>query len=85
MSTFVVSFVGNPSDTFRGRVRHVPTGEERTFASIIDLVGFLEEMNAVARLPDLPDQKDEGRSVEQAPSEHGDSRGSVSGESVPRG
>lgn len=44
MSTFVVSFVGNPPRSFRGRVRHVASGEEAIFASVTDLLLFFEEM-----------------------------------------
>jgi len=50
MSTFVVTFLGDASEKFRGRVRHVATGEEAKFSSVTDLLVFFEEMNAVSGL-----------------------------------
>lgn len=50
MSTFVVTFLGDASERFQGRVRHVATGEEARFTSVTDLLVFFEEMNAVAGL-----------------------------------
>lgn len=47
MSTFVVYLAGNRSGAFRGKVRHVRTGEESSFSSAADLLVFLERMNAV--------------------------------------
>jgi len=46
MSTYVVRFLGATRDEFRGRVRHVSTGEEETFTSPEALYDFLERMNA---------------------------------------
>lgn len=46
MSTYVLRFFGATPDEFRGRVRHVGTGEEHTFASSDELCDFLEHMNA---------------------------------------
>jgi hypothetical protein len=50
MSTYVVTFLGDASEKFRGRVRHVATGEEAKFSSVTDLLVFFEEMNAVSGL-----------------------------------
>ena len=50
MSAFVVRFVGDAVDSFRGRVRHVATGEETTFSSIAELLAFFEGMNALSGL-----------------------------------
>lgn len=50
MSTYVVTFLGNVSESFRGRVRHVATGEEAKFSTVTDLLGFFEEMNATSGL-----------------------------------
>lgn len=50
MSTFVVTFLGDASEKFFGRVRHVATGEEAKFSSVTDLLVFFEEMNAVSGL-----------------------------------
>lgn len=47
MSTFVVYFVADPTETFQGRVRHVSTGEETVFSSIAELLAFFEGMTAV--------------------------------------
>lgn len=47
MSTFIVRFPGDPSDEFRGRVRHVSSGEEICFASIAELLSFFEGMSVV--------------------------------------
>ena len=46
MSTYVLRFLGTTPDEFRGRVRHVSTGEETTFTSPEELYDFLERMNA---------------------------------------
>lgn len=46
MSTYVLRFLGVAPDEFRGRVRHVSTGEESTFTSPEELYDFLERMNA---------------------------------------
>lgn len=54
MSTFIVRFVGDAADAFRGMVRHVATGEEAVFASPADLLAFLEGMNAVSGLAAVP-------------------------------
>jgi len=48
MSTFVVRFVGDGRSGFRGRVRHVASGEEILFASIPELIAFLEGINAMS-------------------------------------
>ncbi len=50
MSTFVVTFLGDASEKFYGRARHVATGEEAKFSSVTDLLVFFEEMNAVSGL-----------------------------------
>jgi hypothetical protein len=50
MSTFVVRFVGNTTEFFRGKVRHVGTGEEAVFSSASELVAFIEGMNVVSGL-----------------------------------
>jgi hypothetical protein len=66
MSTFVVSFVGTPPHRFRGRVRHVASGEEAIFGSVTDLLLFFEEM---AALPgrDRDPEPAEGPAPEAAP------------------
>ena len=46
MSTYVVRFLDATPDEFRGRVRHVSTGEEDNFSSPEELYDFLERMNA---------------------------------------
>lgn len=46
MTTYVVRFLGATPGEFRGRVRHVSTGEEDNFSSPEDLYDFLERMNA---------------------------------------
>jgi len=56
MSTYVVRFLGAAPDEFRGRVRHVSTGEEGNFASPEDLYDFMERMNAAARLGALEEE-----------------------------
>ncbi len=63
MSTFVVTFLGNVSESFLGRVRHVATGEEAKFSTVTDLLVFFEEMNATnglstASLTDRDDEPD---------------------------
>jgi len=47
MSTFVVRFVGDPAQGYRGTARHVTTGEERSFANLEALLAFFDELNAV--------------------------------------
>ena len=46
MSTFVVRFVGEPIDRFRGSVRHVGSGEETRFYSVSELLAFFETLTA---------------------------------------
>ena len=46
MSTFVVRFVAAALGAFRGKVRHVRTGEEGLFSSPSQLLFFFELMNA---------------------------------------
>ena len=48
--TFVVDFVSDPVETFRGKVRHVGTGEEIVFSSPEKLVDFMERMGAAGGL-----------------------------------
>ncbi len=43
MSTFVVRFVGDSTQGYRGRVRHVPSGEEANFANLEALLTFFEQ------------------------------------------
>ncbi len=50
MSTYVVTFLGDASEKFRGKVRHIATGEEAKFSTVTDLLVFFEEMNAVSGL-----------------------------------
>ena len=62
MSTFVVSFVGEPLKTFRGKARHVSTGEEIAFASVNELVEFFEAMNVASgasRMAPLKEQPEQ--------------------------
>lgn len=47
MSTFVVRFVGDPAQGYRGTARHVTTGEERSFANLEALIAFFNELTAV--------------------------------------
>ena len=47
MSTFVVRFLGDALRSFQGIVRHVATGEELLFGSPAELIGFMDQMNAV--------------------------------------
>lgn len=53
MSTFVVNFMEDTDRGFRGRVRHVGSGEEASFSSQKDLLDFFEEMALCAELSDL--------------------------------
>ena len=57
MSTYVVRLFGAIPDEFRGRVRHVRTGEEDNFSSPEELYDFLERMNA-AHGPRSTDERD---------------------------
>lgn len=50
MSTFVVRFLEVAAGAFRGKVRHVRTGEELVFASPSDLIDFFERMHASSRI-----------------------------------
>ena len=47
MSTFVVRFVKEMESSFRGRVRHVASGEEVTFTTYSELIAFLDEMRVL--------------------------------------
>ncbi len=48
MSTFVVRFVGDSTQGYRGRVRHVPSGEEANFANLEALLTFFEQAGAAS-------------------------------------
>jgi hypothetical protein len=75
MSTFVVRFVGDPSRVFRGRVRHIATGEEKGFAGIRELVAFFEEMNAIqGSFDDLVENSRTSRRYAENPADMTDSR-----------
>jgi hypothetical protein len=48
MPTFIVRVMGDAAESFRGRVRHVASGEEAVFKSVAELAAFLEGMNAAS-------------------------------------
>jgi hypothetical protein len=48
MPTFIVRFMGDAAESFRGRVRHVASGEEAVFTSVAELAAFLEGMNVAS-------------------------------------
>jgi len=50
MSTFIVRFVDESAESFCGKVRHVASGEETTFADKRGLLAFFERMNALRAL-----------------------------------
>lgn len=50
MSTFVVRFLEVAAGAFRGKVRHVRSGEERVFASPSELIDFFERLHASSRI-----------------------------------
>ena len=64
MSTFVVRFFsGAQGEEFRGRVRHVGSGEEVAFAGDEELLAFLKEMrtlNGVIGVPAQAEKEDPG-------------------------
>lgn len=47
MSTFVVHILGKEPESFRGKVRHVASGEELLFTDRRSLLEFLKRMNAL--------------------------------------
>jgi|GEM_PF-1960026 len=47
MSTFIVRFIGEATESCRGIVKHVSTGEELTFTSFDELKKFMEGMTIV--------------------------------------
>jgi hypothetical protein len=59
MSTFIVRFAGPPGVHFRGKVRHVGSGEEAPFGSKRDLLAFFEAMNAVQGAREEPVGEDD--------------------------
>jgi len=69
MSTYVVRFLGATPGEFRGRVRHVSTGEEDNFSSPEELYDFLERMNAAHARRSI-DREPAGRPGERTTSEH---------------
>jgi len=71
MSTFIVRFVGDTADAFRGKVSHVATGEEAVFASPRELLAFLEGMNAVAAVAGSADSAATGARAPAASSRTG--------------
>ena len=48
MSTFVVHFIGDASQSFRGKVRHVATGQEIPFSGPEQLLAFFNDLNALS-------------------------------------
>ncbi len=44
MATFVIRILGDDPRSFRGRVQHIRSGEETSFASASELLGFMERM-----------------------------------------
>ena len=50
MSTFIVRFVDDATESFRGKVRHVTSGAESIFADERGLLVFFERMNALRAL-----------------------------------
>ncbi len=57
MSTFVIRFLRETSEAFRGHVRHVGSGEEVPFSNYQELHSFMEEMrvlNGVVGSKDAP-------------------------------
>lgn len=49
-STFIVRFVRTDGDAFRGKVRHVPSGEEAIFYSAEELLAFFERVCVLSRV-----------------------------------
>lgn len=47
MSTFVIRFLRETSETFRGHVRHVGSGEEVPFSNYQELYSFMEELRVL--------------------------------------
>ncbi len=47
MSTFVIRLVDKAADSLKGKVQHVGTGEEATFASAPELIAFIEGIRAM--------------------------------------
>ncbi|MCP4545152.1 MAG: hypothetical protein GY835_01650 [bacterium] len=44
MSSFVINFMNESKSNFQGKVRHVGSGEEISFATVMELLNFFEEM-----------------------------------------
>jgi len=69
MSTFVIRLVDGSPESFKGKIRHVTTGEEVVFSSVTEMVAFVEGIAAVQdagstteRFPDGPsDATSKGR------------------------
>lgn len=56
MSTFVIRFLHDLPDDYRGRVRHVRSGDEKNFGSEEELLSFMAKLRA---------QEDAGRLAEE--------------------
>jgi hypothetical protein len=72
MTTFVVRFVKEMRDAFRGRVRHVASGEETTFGSYPELIAFFDEMRVLNGV--VGSREDGGLLEEHAVEEEDESR-----------
>ncbi len=51
MSTFVIRLVDRLTESLKGRVQHVGTGEEATFSSPKELIAFIEGIAAMQSPP----------------------------------
>ncbi|MBM3286369.1 MAG: hypothetical protein FJY88_03320 [Candidatus Eisenbacteria bacterium] len=47
MATFIVRFIDQREPSFRGKVRHVATGEESVFTDESGLLSFFDKMNVL--------------------------------------
>ncbi|MCK4304168.1 MAG: hypothetical protein KAY24_08005 [Candidatus Eisenbacteria sp.] len=63
MSTFIVRFLGAHGESFRGKARHVRTGQEALFESSEELLAFLESLRGLSSLPAGLPAGDGARSV----------------------
>ncbi len=84
MSTFIVRFMDERARSFRGKVRHVASGEESIFATEAGLLTFFEQMNALGALAranaELVEAHRAGQPDDEAPL---DAESTAAGESAP--
>lgn len=71
MSTFVIRLVDGSPESFKGKIRHVTSGEEVVFSSISEMVSFVEGMAAMKDAGSMDEELSEASSEKKPESRRG--------------